>query len=117
MSGQTEKLATITTREIQLWLVVVLITAIASAFRCLRNGQWKDWKHTAGVVGCGAIGSWCLTAFAYFASDTVKANVPLLISIAAGASLLGKDFHERLISSVLNRATGIETKDKSDGVA
>lgn len=103
--------------EVKLWLVVVLITTIASAFRCLRNGQWQDWKHTSGVVGCGAIGSWCITAFAYFASDTIKANVPLLISIAAGAALLGKDFHERVIAGVLGRATGSEAKDKGDGVA
>ena len=106
-----------TDNEVKLWLVVAIVAAVASAFRCLRNGQWKDWKHTLGVVGCGMVGSWCITAFVYFMSDTVKANLPIVIGVAGGSALLGKDFHERFISGVLDRISDSRKLNNADAKA
>ena len=106
-----QNFATMSTGDMCVWIAVMVMALFSGMFRVLRNGQWQGYRHAIGVVGCSAIVSLFMATICHAAFGFARQNPMLLIALSGAVSLLGKEAHERFITSGVERLTSMRGSD------
>lgn len=103
------------TREtVLLWSIYLAIAAILALCKLFRNGQWRNSRHAAGVIGCSVGLSYIVATAACASSEFVAHNQALILMFVLLPALAGRKLHDRIIQNflpiVLEAAIGVLEK-------
>lgn len=106
-----------TQEQITLWLCMLAIAAFLALCRLFRNGQWRNWRHASGVIGCSVGLSYVVAVLAYAGSETVRNNQAVLLACVILPALMGRKLHDQFIAQLAQSLLGasIEFLEKFRG--
>lgn len=86
---------------IVLWSIYLAIAAVLALCRLFRNGQWRNWRHATGVIGCSVGLSYIVATMACASSAFVRNNQALVLMFVLLPALMGRKLHDQIIANFL----------------
>mgnify|MGYP001012855870 CR=1 FL=1 len=97
-----------------LWATYLALAALLALCRLFRNGQWRNWRHASGVIGCSVGLSYIVAVMACASSDVVRNNQAMVLMFVLLPALMGRKLHDQIIAHflpiVLEAAIGVLEK-------